>query len=147
MNLHQFKYEAERRGNFYDNSEAAGRAWAASWGLTWWRRVWFYKEYKVGGMVYRSGMWRGRHGGYTVTECEIDGQQVSKYRFEKALATFEAPAITDNDRARLKALQEARQAKLMEKAERDRQRRNDRARARRARTTATDSRQLTLAFA
>lgn len=103
MTLKEFKTEAQQRGNYFDNSENAAHEWAKSWGLTWWRLVWFYKEFRVGGMVYRSGMWRGRHGGHTVTECTIDGEAVSKYRFEKALATFTAPEMTAEEKARREA--------------------------------------------
>ena len=149
MTLNSFKNEAERRGNYYDNSEAAAKAWAASWGLTWWRSVWWYKEYKVGGMVYRSGMWRGRHGGHNVTECEIDGEAVSEYKFKKALESFEAPAYTEEDRARHQSMLEARQKKMMERREQDREHRNFMARLRRERQRKErqDSRQLSLAFA
>ena len=149
MTLNSFKYEAEKRGNFYDNSESASKAWAASWGLTWWRSVWWYKEYKVGNMTYRSGMYRGRHGGYRVTECEIDGERVSEYKFKKALEGFEAPAITDEDTARLKAYQEAQQKRLAAKWEQEREHKNFMARLRRERKRkqAQDSRQLSLAFA
>lgn len=147
MTLDNFKKEAEMRGNFYDNSESAGKQWSKTWGLTYWRLVWFYKEYKVGGMVYRSGRWQGRHGGRRITECEINGEQVSEYRFKKALETFAAPAITDEEIARHKALQEALQQKMIEKQEAARQWRNERARNRRkASSTCQESRQLSFEF-
>lgn len=87
MDLRQFKAAAMNEGGYYDNSRAAGEAWAKSWGLTWWRNVWAYKEYRHGGMVYRSGRVTLRHGGYQHTECEVNGEPVTLYRFKKALAT------------------------------------------------------------
>jgi hypothetical protein len=100
-------------------------------------------------MTYRSGMYRGRHGGYRVTECEIDGERVSEYKFKKALESFVAPAITDEDTARLKAYQEAQQKRLATKWEQEREHRNFMARLRRERKRKQeqDSRQLSLAFA
>lgn len=145
MTLREFKTEAQERGNFYDNSASAANEWAKSWGLTYWRRVWWYKEYRVGGMVYRSGMWRGRHGGHTMTECSIDGEGVSKYRFLKALATFNAPPMTDEEKARHEAQERNREEQLAEYW-RKRHEREER-RTRRAQRAMADSRQLRLNFA
>ena len=33
MTLQEFKSEAQRRGNYYDNSANAAEHWAKSWGL------------------------------------------------------------------------------------------------------------------
>lgn len=145
MTLKEFKTEAQQRGNYFDNSENAAHEWAKSWGLTYWRLVWFYKEFRVGGMVYRSGMWRGRWGGHTVTECTIDGEAVSKYRFEKALATFTAPEMTDEEKARHEAQERNREAQLAEYWRKYHER--EERRAQRARKTEADRRQLRLNFA
>lgn len=147
MTLNDFKREAELRGNFYDNSESAAKQWARTWGFTYWRLVWFYKEYKVGNMVYRSGHWRGRHGGCKITECEINGEKVSEYRFKKALGNFAAPNITGEDIARRKAFQEELQRKILEKQEAAKKWRNELARNRRASSKKTpDPRQLSFAL-
>lgn len=145
MTLRDFQTEAQERGNYYDNTASAGEEWAKSWGLTYWRLVWFYKEYRVGGMVYRSGMWRGRHGGYTITECSINGEAVTKYRFMKALETFAAPEMTDEEKARHEAQERNKEAQLAEYW-RKRHEREER-RAQKARKTEADRRPLRLNFA
>lgn len=35
MTLQDFKCEAQRRGNYYDNSANAAEHWAKTWGLTY----------------------------------------------------------------------------------------------------------------
>ena len=139
MTLDNFKKEAAQRGNYYDNSQSAGMEWARSWGLTYWRLVWFYKEYKVGGMVYRSGRWQGRHGGRRITECEINGERVSEYRFKKTLETFVAPAPTAEELLR-KAAQEEQLQHELAKTYHPYRRRSAR------RKNINDSRQLCFAF-
>lgn len=94
MTIQELKNESSRRGNTYDNSEQAGRNWSRSWGLTWWRDVWFYKEFRLGNIIYRTGKVRLRHRSYTNTEYRINNQSVSKREFMKALDAFTAPLPT-----------------------------------------------------
>lgn len=51
MTISDFKQVAKSRGGFYDNSHKAGENWARTWGLTWWRDVWFYKEFRLNNLV------------------------------------------------------------------------------------------------
>ena len=97
MTLQEFKSEAQRRGNYYDNSANAAEHWAKSWGLTYHSLLWFYKEYEVGNMKWKGGQVRLRHGSYRSVDCYIDGELVSEYRFKKALETFEFPPLTDDE--------------------------------------------------
>lgn len=99
MDLKEFKCEAQRRGHFYDNSESASEHWAKTWGLTYHSLLWFYKDYKLGNMEWKGGKVRLRHGSYQSTECYIDGELVSEYRFKKALASFKVPELTKEEQA------------------------------------------------
>jgi len=93
MTIQDFKTAAKSEGQFYDNSEKAGSNWARTWGLTWWRDVWFYKEYRLGKLLYRTGQVRMRHGSHSCTECFIDGAEVSDNRFRRELAALPAPTL------------------------------------------------------
>ena len=138
MDLQDFKAAAMLRGNYYDNRQNASKAWARSWGLTYWRNIWFYKEYHVGNMLYRAGQIHGRHGGFRYVECEIDGKSVTEYRFRKVLQTFVAPPITEEEQARRSAyLKEIEQKAMMRK---------NALRQRRRRMKTDNSRQLQFSF-
>ena len=99
MTLQEFKNEAARRGHTFDNSDNASRAWSRSWGLTWWRDVWFYREYRLGAFTYRTGRVRQRHHSYTNTEYRINDSEVSQREFLKALDTFQAPALSADEQS------------------------------------------------
>lgn len=99
MTIQEFKQEATRRGNTYDNSSKASENWSRCWGLGyWWRDLWFYKEYRLGNMIYRTGRVRRRHYSYSVEERLIDGQTVDTRTFNKALKDFQAPALSADER-------------------------------------------------
>lgn len=99
MTLQAFKNEAARRGHTFDNSDNAAHAWSLSWGLTWWRNVWFYREYRLGNLTYRTGRVRTRHNSYTHTEYRINDAEVSQREFLTVLDTFQAPAITADEQS------------------------------------------------
>lgn len=86
--IKEFKELAKLEGVFFSNKENAGRNWAKSWGLSYWRDVWFFKEYEYKGYIYRSGKVIFRHGGYNKIECFVNGEEVSLYQFRKALAAL-----------------------------------------------------------
>lgn len=91
MTIPEFKQTARRNGQFYDNSKSAGQNWARTWGLTWWRDVWFYQEYTLGNLTYRTGKVCTRHSSHSRTECIIDGQEVSDNKFRSALSDLPIP--------------------------------------------------------
>ena len=98
MTIQEFKQEATRRGNTYDNSSKASENWSRCWGLGyWWRDLWFYKEYRLGNMIYRTGRVRRRHYSYFVEERLIDGQTVDTRHFNKALKDFQAPSLSSDE--------------------------------------------------
>ncbi len=101
MTLDQFKREAIHRGNFEDNTANAMKYWATCWGLGYHSMLWCYKKYTVGNLTYQAGPVRLRHGSYRSVSCYIGDEAVSEYRFKKALATFEAPAITPEEQQRI----------------------------------------------
>ena len=103
MTIQEFKQEATRRGNTYDNSSKASENWSRCWGLGyWWRDLWFYKEYRLGNMIYRTGRVRRRHCSYSVEERIIDGQTVDTRHFNKALKDFQAPALSSDEQTYIK---------------------------------------------
>lgn len=103
MTIQEFKQEATRRGNTYDNSSKASENWSRCWGLGyWWRDLWFYKEYRLGNMTYRTGRVRRRHYSYSVEERLIDGQTVDTRHFNKALKDFQAPALSSDEQTYIK---------------------------------------------
>lgn len=100
MTLQEFKSIAIHRGTFHDNHANAAKGWAKGWGFGFiWQERWFFKEYKVGNLLYKSGIVRGRWSGERVTHCFIGTDQVSEYKFKKALASFVAPAPTAEEQA------------------------------------------------
>ena len=137
MELRDFKREAMRRGHYYDNKPVAMAYWAKCWGLNSHSQLWAYKSYQVGNLAYQSGPVVLRHGKYTHTVCTIDGEVVSEYRFQKALATFHAPDLTPDERAYIDSQNERAAAELA---------RMEARRARR-RTANVNAIQLSFAFA
>lgn len=138
MTLQEFKSESARRSPIFDNSENAARVWSRSWGLgQYWRDLWFYKEYRLGGLVYRTGKVLRRHNGYKVVECSIDGNSATEKEFIKHLATFEAPAITEDEQNYIDQQRLLLHARLMRSAARGDSR---------ARKQNADRLQLTLNF-
>lgn len=97
MTLHEFKSEAQRRGNCYDNSANAAVHFAKSWGLTYHSLLWYYKRYTIGNMTWKGGKVRLRHGSYQSVDCFIGDERVSEYRFKKALESFVFPPLTDDE--------------------------------------------------
>ena len=97
MTLQEFKSEAQRRGNYYDNSENAAVHFAKSWGLTYHSLLWYYKRYTIGNMTWKGGKVRLRHGSYQSVDCFIGDEQVSEYRFKKVLESFVFPPLTDEE--------------------------------------------------
>ena len=61
--------------------------WSKTWGLGYWRNLWACKEYTyVYGNVkytYRVGSVRTRHAKYRVSECFVNNEEVSEYKFKK----------------------------------------------------------------
>lgn len=91
--IQEFKQAAITNGHFYDNSSKAASNWSRTWGLTWWRDVWFYKEYRLGNLTYRTGKVCMRHRSYSNREYCIDNNPASEKEFLKALASILAPAV------------------------------------------------------
>ena len=139
MTLLEFKREAQRRGNYYDNSANAAAHWTKSWGLTYHSLLWYYKSYTIGNMTWKGGRVRLRHRSYQSVDCFIGDEQVSEYRFKKALETFVLPPLTDEERQHIEAEQQRLDAIMREdrmKASRRKNRRQE-----------VDTRQLLLNFA
>ena len=139
MTLQEFKSEAERRGNCYDNSVNAAAHFAKSWGLTYHSLLWHYKRYTIGNMTWKGGKVRHRHGSYQSVDCFIGDEQVSEYRFKKALESFEFPPLTDEEQQYIEAEQQPMDAIIREakfKASRRKYRRRE-----------VDTRQLMFDFA
>lgn len=140
MTLQEFKREAQRRGNYYDNSANAAEHWAKSWGLlTYHSLLWFYKRYTIGNMTWKGGKVRLRHGSYQSVNCFIGDEQVSEYRFKKALESFVLPPLTDEEKQHIEAEQQRLDAIMREvkiKASRRKPRRHE-----------VDTRQLSFNFA
>lgn len=91
--IQEFKQAVLTNGHFYDNSDKAAYNWSRTWGLTWWHDVWFYKEYSLGNLTYRTGKVCMRHRSYSNTEYCIDNKPTSAKDFLKALASIPAPAV------------------------------------------------------
>ena len=139
MTLQEFKREAQIRGHYYDNSANAAANWAKSWGLTYHSLLWFYKSYTIGNMTWKGGKVRLRHGSYQSVDCFIGDEQVSEYRFKKALESFVFPPLTDEERQYIEAEQQRMDA-IMREAKFKSSRRKHRRRE-------VDSRQLMFNFA
>ena len=136
MTLLEFKSEAQRRGNYYDNSANASEYWVKSWGLTYHSLLWYYKSYTLGNLTWKGGKVRLRHGSYQSVDCFIGNEQVSEYRFKKALESFVAPPLTDEEKLYIEAEQQHLDAIMRIKASRRKHRRQE-----------VDIRQLSLNFA
>lgn len=136
MTLQEFKSEAQRRGNYYDNSANAAAHWAKSWGLTYHRLLWYYKSYTLVNLTWKGGKVRLRHGSYQSVDCFIGNEQVSEYRFKKALESFVAPPLTDEEKLYIEAEQQHLDAIMRIKASRRIHRRQE-----------VDIRQLSFNFA
>lgn len=114
MTLQEFKREAQRRGNYYDNSENAAAHWAKSWGLTYHSLLWYYKSYTIGNLTWKGGKVRLRHGSYQSVYCFIGDELVSEYRFKKALESFVTPPLTDEEKRYIEAEQQRLDAIMRE---------------------------------
>ena len=114
MKLHEFKYESARRSPIIDNSENASRVWSRSWGFgQYWRDLWFFKEYRLGNLVYRTGKVHRRHDSYTMTECSIDGNSATEKEFIKYINTFEAPELTIEEKRYIEEQKLLEHARIM----------------------------------
>ena len=89
MNIREFKTMATFAGKFYDNTPAAAEAWARSWGLTFHSLLWRYKEYEYENVRIKQGKIHHRHGSYSHEEYYVDGEQVSRAKAMKAIASME----------------------------------------------------------
>lgn len=119
MKLHEFKSESARRSPIIDNSENASRVWLRSWGFgQYWRDLWFFKEYRLGNLVYRTGKVHRRHDSYTMTECSIDGNSVTEKEFVKYLNTFEAPELTIEEKRYIEEQKLLEHARIMRRMSR-----------------------------
>lgn len=110
-----------------------------TWGLTYHSLLWYYKSYTIGNMTWKGGKVRLRHGSYQSVDCFIGDEQVSEYRFKKALESFVLPPLTDEERQHIEAEQQRQDAIMREmriKASRRKNRRQE-----------VDIRQLSLNFA
>lgn len=139
MTLQEFKREAQRRGNYYDNSANAAAHWGKSWGLTYHSLLWYYKSYTIGNMTWKGGKVRLRHGSYQSVDCFIGDEQVSEYRFKKALESFVLPPLTSEEKQYIEAESQRLDVIMREvriKASRRKSRRQE-----------VDTRQLSLNFA
>lgn len=114
MTLQEFNCEAQRRGNYYDNSAHAAEHWAKTWGLTYHSLLWYYKRYTIGNLTWKGGKVRLRHGSYQRVECFIGKEQVSEYRFKKALESFVTPPLTDEEKRYIEAEQQRLDAIMRE---------------------------------
>ena len=72
-----------------DNRDTAAKNWGKTWGLDFWWKLWAYRTYEYKNLKYKSGTVTMRHYGYTHTECYIDGEKVTTYKFKKALENLE----------------------------------------------------------
>lgn len=125
MTLQDFKCEAQRRGNYYDNSANAAAHWAKSWGLTYHSLLWYYKSYTIGNLTWKGGKVRLRHGSYQSVDCFIGDEPVSEYRFKKTLESFVLPPLTDEEKQHIEAEQQRLDAIMRIKASRRKNRRQE----------------------
>jgi hypothetical protein len=125
MTLQEFKCEAQRRGNYYDNSANAAEHWAKTWGLTYHSLLWYYKSYTIGNLTWKGGKVRLRHGSYQSVDCFIGDEPVSEYRFKKALESFVLPPLTDEEKEHIEAEQQRLDAIMRIKASRRKNRRQE----------------------
>ena len=73
----------------HDNRKTASANWAKTWGMSWWKDVWFYKEYTLLSLKYRTGQVVHRHSKYSVTKYYIGDKEISKNKFFELAGTIE----------------------------------------------------------
>lgn len=94
MKLNEFKAMAMKKGSMYDNSQKAAIEWSRTWGLSWWRSLWRYKEYTYNGYTYRAGNVFTRHTHYRMTEYAKGVESISRSAFLKAISAMEYQGYT-----------------------------------------------------
>lgn len=90
-------------------------------------------------MTWKGGKVRLRHGSYQSVDCFIGDEQVSEYRFKKALESFVLPPLTSEEKQYIEAEQQRLDAVMREESMK--------ARRRRHRRHEVDTRQLSFNFA
>ena len=90
-------------------------------------------------MTWKGGKVRLRHGSYQSVDCFIGDEQVSEYRFKKALESFVFPPLTDEERQYIEAEQQRLDAVMREESMK--------ARRRKLRRLEVDARQISFNFA
>lgn len=90
-------------------------------------------------MTWKGGKVRLRHGSYQSVDCFIGDEQVSEYRFKKALESFVLPPLTSEEKQYIETEQQRLDAVMREE--------NMKTRRRRHRRHEVDARQFSLNFA
>ena len=85
-NLNEFKHMAILT---HDNRATASKNWSKTWGLGWWMDLWYYKEYSIGCLKYRTGKVYFRHYSKNVTKFYVDDKEVSRAKFFELANTIE----------------------------------------------------------
>lgn len=85
-NLNEFKHMAILT---HDNCSTASKNWSKTWGLGWWMDLWYYKEYSIGSLKYRSGKVCFRHHSENVTKFYVDDKEVSRKEFFELASSIE----------------------------------------------------------
>lgn len=67
----------------HDNRETASKNWAKTWGLTYWEDVWYYKEYTIGNLKYRTGQVVQRHTKSFVQKFYFENKEIPQREFIK----------------------------------------------------------------
>lgn len=87
MKISTFKSQAKLT---HDNKSKAMSNWSKTWGFDFWRNLWAYREYTYehNGVqyVYRVGNVYTRHTSCRVVECFMNDEEVSFYKFKKAIS-------------------------------------------------------------
>lgn len=73
----------------HDNKKIASANWAKSWGLGWWFDLWYYKEYCLNSLKYRSGYVILRHHSESVKKYYLGDKEISKKEFFELANTIE----------------------------------------------------------
>lgn len=89
MTLSEFKNMACRYGNMYDNSKKANEEWNKTWGLSYWRDLWAYKEYTYMGYTYRTGKYYMRHYNASHVEYCRGNETIPRKKFMEAIGEME----------------------------------------------------------
>lgn len=63
-----------------------------TWGLSWWRNLWRYKEYTYNGYTYRYGEVYTRHINYMHREFFAGENEIPQKDFLKAIKNMEYKA-------------------------------------------------------